>query len=929
MKVLESFLRAGEAEERKKLERTAEKVIALESKMEELSDDELKAKTEEFKKRLEKGETLEKLMVEAFAVVREVAYRVLGLKAYKVQLMGSAALHLGKIAEMKTGEGKTLVSIFPSYLNALTEKGVHIVTVNDYLASYQGQQMGRVFSALGMTTGIMQNGQSIEERRKQYAADITYGTNNEFGFDYLKDNMVQDVDHKVQRGHYFAIVDEVDSILIDEARTPLIISGPAEKIVDKWFSIFAKIAANLNKDEHYEVDLKKRTVSVLPAGVSKVEDSLGIENLYIKERTPLIGFFNNALKAKELFTKDKDYVVRDGEIHIVDEHTGRILKGRRYNDGLHQAIEAKEKVEVLPENQTYATITIQNYFKMYEKLSGMTGTAETEAAEFMATYKLAVIPIPTNKPVQRVDKVDKIYRLESAKFDAVIENIVERHKTGQPILVGTASVERSEYVSKLLTERGIKHSVLNAKQHEKEAGIVAMAGRKNAVTVATNMAGRGTDIILGGNIEFMTTKALEDKGLDPKNSPEEYEQEWDKTFAEIKEMVEKEAKEIRDLGGLYVIATERHESRRIDNQLRGRSGRQGDPGESVFYLSLQDDLVRRFNSGNALNNIISRVVDDSVPISGKMISGTIQTAQRSIESLNYETRKNVVKYDEVLTKQREIVYSDRDKILEGYDLTKTIMVYMEDTIKNIIDKVTEKKKKISEDELDEIIRLMKKIYPMSITKEEIVENIKNSKGGLDKESLKVEILTDAELVYARREEEIGADNMDELVKKVMIQVVDKRWKEHLYEMDYLKEGIGLRALAQKDPLVEYNEEGYRMFKNLREIIKEDTVMYLFNAEVSIRTVEKMEKMVPDEVQSLLSSASKNPKLANDKKQENKKQDKEKKMEEKNKNKDLLKEIQEQHGKSEEQEKDYSSLGVNRAERRKLKKNASKIRNAGK
>lgn len=892
MKILESFLRAGEAEERKKLERTAERVIALESKMEELSDDELKAKTDEFKKRLNKGETLEKIMVEAFAVVREAAHRVLGLKAYKVQLMGAAALHLGKIAEMKTGEGKTLVSLFPSYLNALTEKGVHIVTVNDYLASYQGQQMGRVFSALDMTTGIMVNGQSIEERRKQYSADITYGTNNEFGFDYLKDNMVQSLEEKVQRGHYFAIVDEVDSILIDEARTPLIISGPAEKSVDKWFSIFAKIASTLTKDEHYEVDFKKRTVSVLPAGVSKVEDSLGIDNLYIKERTPLIGFFNNSLKAKELFKRDKDYVVREGEIHIVDEHTGRILKGRRYNDGLHQAIEAKEKVEVLPENQTYATITIQNYFKMYEKLSGMTGTAETEAAEFMSTYKLAVIPIPTNKTVQRVDKVDKIYRLESAKFDAAIETIVERHKTGQPILVGTASVEKSEYVSKLLREKGIKHSVLNAKQHEKEAGIVALAGRKNAVTVATNMAGRGTDIILGGNIDFMTTKALEDKGLTPQGNPEEYEQEWDKTFAEISEMVEKEASEIRELGGLYVIATERHESRRIDNQFRGRSGRQGDPGESVFYLSLQDELVRRFNSGNALDNIISRVIDDSVPISGKLISGTIQTAQRSIESLNYEIRKNVVKYDEVLTRQREIVYADRDQILKGYDLTKTIMVYMEDTISNIVDK-TSNNKKITEADLDETIRLMKKVYPLSISKESLIDEY-GSIEKINKDILKVEFLTDAELIYSKREEEIGSENMDELVTKVMLQVIDKRWREHLYEMDYLKEGIGLRALAQKDPLVEYNEEGYRMFKNLREIIKEDTIMYLFNADVSVKSVDKLEKMVPDEVQRLLSSAAKNPKL--------------------------MKEIEKEKSKIDDEHKGHNH---NRAERRKIKKNSRK------
>lgn len=858
MKILESFLRAGEAEEQKRLERTAERTIALESAMEELSDEELRTKSDEFKKRLDNGETLEKMMAEAFAVVRETAHRVLGLKAYKVQLMGAAALHLGKIAEMKTGEGKSLVAVFPAYLNALKGKGVHIVTVNDYLASYQGQQMGRVFSALGMTTGIIISGQNIPERRKQYDADITYGTNNEFGFDYLKDNMVQSFEEKVQRGHHFVIVDEVDSILIDEARTPLIISGPAEKQVDKWFNIFAKIASTLTKDEHYEVDLKKRTVSVLPDGVSRVEDALGIDNLYVKERTPLIGFFNNALKAKELFKKDKDYVVRDGEIHIVDEHTGRILKGRRYNDGLHQAIEAKEKVEVLPENQTYATITIQNYFKMYDKLSGMTGTAETEAAEFMGTYKLSVIPIPTNKPLQRIDKPDKIYRTEKAKFDAAVENIVEKHSTGQPILAGTASVEKSERLSRALTEKGIKHTVLNAKQHEKEAGIIALAGRKNSVTVATNMAGRGTDIILGGNIDFMTTKALEDKGLSPQDNPEEYEREWDKSFAEISKIVEKDAAEIRELGGLYVVATERHESRRIDNQLRGRSGRQGDPGESMFYLSLQDDLVRRFNSGNALDNIISRTVDDSVPISGKLISGTIQTAQKQIESFNFETRKNVVKYDEVLTKQREKVYADRNQILQGYDLTKTVVIYMEDTINSIVDKVA-KKKKMTENDLEEIVQLMKKIYPVSLTKESLIEE----HGDVEKISasvLKKEFLDDAETIYAEREKEIGTENMDELVSKVMLQVIDKRWREHLYEMDYLKEGIGLRALAQKDPLVEYNEEGYRMFNNLRKIVKEDTIMYLFNADVSVKSVDKLEKMVPDEVQKLLSSASKNPKI---------------------------------------------------------------------
>lgn len=862
MKVLETFLRAGEGEERRKLERKAEKVIALEPKIEQLTDEELTEKTQEFKKRIIQGEKLDNLATEAFAVAREAAWRVLGLKAYKVQLMGGLALHEGKIAEQKTGEGKSLTAIFPAYLNALTEEGVHIVTVNDYLAHYQGQQMGRVFKALGMSTGIMQNGQTIPEKREQYNADITYGTNNEFGFDYLKDNMVQDMDEKVQRGHNFAIVDEVDSILIDEARTPLIISGPAQSQVDKWFSIFAKIAKTLTIDEHYEVDLKKRTVSILPEGISKVEDALGIDNLYVKERTPLIGYLNNSVKAKELFKKDKDYVVREGEIQIVDEHTGRILKGRRYNDGIHQAIEAKERVEVMPENQTYATITVQNYFKLYNKLSGMTGTAETESAEFSGTYKLGVLPIPTNKPVVRIDKPDKIYRTEQAKFEAVVEDIVKRHETGQPILVGTASVSRSEYLSKKLHEAGVKHNVLNAKQHEKEANVVALAGLKNAVTVATNMAGRGTDIILGGNVDFLTTQILEEKGLTPEGTPEEYEKEWNKVFAEVSEQVEKEAEEVRELGGLCVIGTERHESRRIDNQLRGRSGRQGDPGETIFYLSLQDELVKRFNSGNSLDAIISRVVDDSVPISGKFVSGSIQTAQKQIESMNFESRKNILKYDEVLTKQRDIVYSDRDKVLANYDLMKTLVVYIQDVISSIVDR-TYDKKNITEEQLDEILETMSKIYPVTLTKDRLLQEYGNVKK-IDADVLEKEFLADADLAFDRREKEIGADRMNELIAKIMIEVIDKRWREHLYEMDYLKEGISLRAMAQKDPLVEYNEEGYRMFKNLRNIVKEDVVMYVFNAEVSVKDAEQLSKMVPEEVQKLLSSAQKNPKLSTNK-----------------------------------------------------------------
>uniref|UniRef100_UPI0025FDD2F7 preprotein translocase subunit SecA n=1 Tax=uncultured Bifidobacterium sp. TaxID=165187 RepID=UPI0025FDD2F7 len=632
--IIDKALRMGEGHQLKKLENVAKAVNALEDEISALSDDELKAQTGKFKQRLDNGEKLDSLMPEAFATVREVSKRTLGQRHFDVQLMGGAALHWGNIAEMKTGEGKTLVATLPSYLNALEGKGVHVVTVNDYLASYQSELMGRIYRFLGMSVGCILTEQKPPERRKQYNADITYGTNNEFGFDYLRDNMAWEKSDLVQRGHHYAIVDEVDSILIDEARTPLIISGPAEGDVTRWYRQFARLVPKLTRDEDYEVDEKKKTVGILDPGITKVEDFLGIDNLYEPNNTALIGYLNNAIKAKELFLRDRDYVVTGGEVLIVDEHTGRILPGRRYNEGLHQAIEAKENVEVKAENQTFATITLQNYFRMYDKLAGMTGTAETEAAEFMGTYKLGVLPIPTNKPMIRVDQDDLIFRTKREKLAAIVKDVAKRHAKGQPVLLGTASVESSEVVSSLLDVAGIPHQVLNAKQHAKEAAVVAVAGRKGAVTVATNMAGRGTDIMLGGNVEFLADAKLKAEGYSPDDTPEEYEKRWPGTLAEVKEQVKDEHEEVVGLGGLYVLGTERHESRRIDNQLRGRSGRQGDPGESKFYLSLEDDLLRLFGADNLMNVFNRLGVEEGEEIQHRMLSKAIENAQKKIETNN-------------------------------------------------------------------------------------------------------------------------------------------------------------------------------------------------------------------------------------------------------------------------------------------------------
>lgn len=742
--------------------------------------------------------------------------------------MGGAALHLGNIAEMKTGEGKTLVATLPAYLNALTGKGVHVITVNDYLAEYQAELMGRVFRFLGMETGVILANQTPEERRKQYAADITYGTNNEFGFDYLRDNMAWTVEDRVQRGHHFAIVDEVDSILIDEARTPLIISGPAQGGANRWYAEFAQIAKNLRRDTDYEVDEKKKTVGVLESGIEKVEDHLGIDNLYESENTPLIGFLNNAIKAKELFTANKDYVVMKGEVMIVDEHTGRILAGRRYNEGIHQAIEAKEKVEVKPENQTMATVTLQNYFRLYDKLSGMTGTAETEAAEFMNTYEIGIAVIPPNKEMQRRDRADLVYKNEVAKFAAVVKDIQERHETGQPILVGTTSVEKSEYLSKLLSKAGIRHDILNAKNHEREAAIVAQAGRKGAVTVATNMAGRGTDIMLGGNAEFQAVERMKELGYDAAERPEEYEAHWPEVLEQCEQATKDEHAEVKALGGLYVLGTERHESRRIDNQLRGRSGRQGDPGESRFYLSLSDDLMRLFN-GAAAARLMAGAPDDAA-LEHSIVSRVIASAQNQVESRNAEQRKNVLKYDDVLNRQREAIYADRARVLEDEDIAEQIQKFIDEVITSAIEDKT--KVGHSEDwDLESLWESLRLIYPISITVEELEEAV-GGRSRLTEEKLKEEILSDAHVLYESREEEVGSEAMRNIERRVLLSVIGTHWPEHLYEMDYLKEGIGLRAMAQRDPLIEYQREGFAMFQAMMGSIREETVSYLFSLDLS-------------------------------------------------------------------------------------------------
>ena len=847
--ILDKILRAGEGRTLKRLERIAAEVNACEAQIQVLSDDQLRGKTEEFKARLSAGEDLDDLLPEAFATVREAAKRTLGQRHYDVQIMGGAALHSGNIAEMRTGEGKTLVSTLPAYLNALTGKGVHVVTTNDYLAERDSEWMGRVHRFLGLKVGVILASMTPHERREQYNADITYGTNNEFGFDYLRDNMAWNLSDCVQRQHHFAIVDEVDSILIDEARTPLIISGPADKAT-KWYVEFANIASRLIRDTHYEVDEKKRTVGVLDEGVTKVEELLKIENLYEAVNTPMIGYLNNAIRAKELFKRDKDYVVMQGELLIVDEHTGRMLQGRRYNEGLHQALEAKERIDIKDENQTLATITLQNYFRLYEKLSGMTGTAMTEASEFMQIYKLGVVPIPTNRTMCRIDQSDLVYKTEAGKFEAVAHDIVERHRKGQPVLVGTVSVENSEVLSQTLRKRGIPHEVLNAKQHEREAAVVARAGTLGAVTVATNMAGRGTDIMLGGNPEFMADFELQRRGISPVDNAEEYEREWPAEIAKQKAAVAKEHEEVVALGGLYVLGTERHESRRIDNQLRGRSGRQGDPGESRFYLSLQDELMRRFNSGMVERFLTAAGIPEDQPIESKMVSNAIRSAQTQVESQNFEMRKNVLKYDDVMNRQREVVYRERREVLEGKDISELVKEFIDDTISAYVSAATAEG--FPEDwDLEKLWSALKSLYPISFT----IEDIEREFGGresLDSETIIERVMNDAQAKYSERENTLGGDVLRELERKILLSVLDRKWREHLYEMDYLQEGIGLRAMAQRDPLVEYQKEGFELFSAMMDSIAEEMVGYLFNVEVSIEdeNVQAKGLQQPDAPQQL-------------------------------------------------------------------------------
>jgi preprotein translocase subunit SecA len=821
--VLNKVLSLGEGKDRRRCEAMVAPINALEPEMQARSDAELRELTDVFRKRLADGEDLDDLLPEAFAAVREASVRTLGKRHFDVQLVGGVALHWGHIAEMKTGEGKTLVATLPSYLNALTGEGVHVVTVNDYLARRDAEWMGVIHRFLGLDVGVILATMTPWERRPAYAADITYGTNNEFGFDYLRDNMAISTEELVQRGHAYAIVDEVDSILVDEARTPLIISGPTEQGA-RLYERFAQISPRLQRDVHYEIDEGKRTVAITEAGVAKVEEILGIDNLYESLNTPLVHHLQNAVRAKELYKRDDEYLVRDREVLIVDEFTGRVLEGRRYSEGLHQAIEAKEGVPIKEENQTLATITLQNYFRLYGKLAGMTGTAKTEAAEFNHVYKLGVIEVPTNEPMIRSDHGDVIYKSEQAKFNALTDEIAERHAAGQPILVGTVSIEKSERVSRQLDQRGIKHSVLNAKHHEREAHIIAQAGRLGAVTVATNMAGRGVDIMLGGNVEYLAEESLRAAGMDPAETPAE---EWNKArqaaIEDKTHQVAAEHDQVVTLGGLAVLGTERHESRRIDNQLRGRSGRQGDPGASRFYLSLEDDLMRMFAT-RTVGNLMDRLqLDDDIPITHRLVTRAIANAQRQVESQNFEQRKNVLKYDEVMNKQREVIYETRRAILEGEDLGDQTLGFLGDAVAALVAEYCPQGVYPEEWDLEGLYKALIQIYPTEVRLDEL------DLGGIDHAEIEAMLLEDAERAYRAREAELGTEQLAELERWVLLSVLDRHWREHLYEMDYLQEGIGLRAIGQRDPLVEYQREGFDMFQAMQDSIKLEAVAYVFNA----------------------------------------------------------------------------------------------------
>ena len=847
--VLSKLLAFGEGKDLRRAQAMVAPINALEAEMQARSDAELRELTDVFRKRLADDEDLDDLLPEAFAAVREASRRTLGKRHFDVQLVGGVAMHWGHIAEMKTGEGKTLAATLPAYLNALTEEGVHIVTVNDYLAKRDAEWMGAIYRFLGLDVGVILATMTPWERRPNYAADITYGTNNEFGFDYLRDNMALSRDELVQRGHHFAIVDEVDSILVDEARTPLIISGPAEQGA-RWYQQFARIAPRLGKDAHYEVDEGKHTVAVTEEGVARVEDTLGIDNLYDSLNTPLVQHLQNAIRAKELYKRDRDYIVRDGEVLIVDEFTGRVLEGRRYSEGLHQAIEAKEGVRIKEENQTYATITLQNYFRLYDQLAGMTGTAKTEEAEFNHIYKLGVVEIPTNRPMIRADHADVIYKTEQAKFNALIDEIVERNGKGQPILIGTVSIEKSERVSRQLERRGIRHNVLNAKHHEREAHIIAQAGRLEAVTVATNMAGRGVDIMLGGNVEYLAEESLRAKGMDAAETDPE---EWGRALQAETERktveVAAEHDKVVDLGGLCVLGTERHESRRIDNQLRGRSGRQGDPGESRFFLSLEDDLMRMFAT-KTVSGLMDRLnLPDDVPIAHRLVTRAIANAQRQVESQNFERRKNVLKYDEVMNKQREVIYDTRRLILEGEDLRDQTLGFLADVVSSVIEQYAPQGVYPEEWDLDGLFTALGTVYPPGIRREEL------DLGSVDHAEFEALLLEDAERAYREREAELGSELLAELERAVLLNVLDRRWREHLYEMDYLQEGIGLRAIGQRDPLVEYQREAFDAFQALQESIKSEAVAYVFNASVQVAEEAEERRQAISRPDVRLSSAS--------------------------------------------------------------------------
>ena len=822
MSVFTKVLRAGEGKKVRRLADLVPLVNALEPEIEALSDAELQAFTPRFKERLANGETFEDILVEAFAVVREGAWRVLGQRHFDAQLMGGMALHFGWIAEMKTGEGKTLVSTLPVYLNALAGNGVHVVTVNDYLATRDSEWMGQLHTFLGLTVGrVGPDIEDAESKRAAYNADVTYGTNTEFGFDYLRDNMARTKDAMVQRGHPYAIVDEVDSILIDEARTPLIISGPAAESAKLYYQ-FAGIVRTLRNEDDYEVDEEKRTVVPTEAGIEKVEGQLGVDNLYDAVAVNYVHHLTQALYAKELYKRDKDYLIADGEVKIVDEFTGRTLDGRRWSDGLHQAVEAKERVRINEENHTWATVTLQNYFRLYEKLAGMTGTAETEASEFANTYDLPVVPIPTNKPMVRTDNPDLVYKSEDAKFNAVVEDIAERHATGQPVLVGTASVSKSEHLARLLEKKGIPHSVLNAKQHFREAEIVAQAGRVGGVTVATNMAGRGVDIILGGNAEGMAVREANARGIDL--TTDEGAAELAKIRAEFEEICTREGEEVRAAGGLYVLGSERHESRRIDNQLRGRSGRQGDPGESRFFLSLEDDLMRLFATG-AMNWVMGRAIPDDIPIEAKMVTKAIERAQNTVEGRNAESRKDVLKYDDVMNEQRKVIYKRRLQIIEGEDLHEETLELLETTITALVEASCPTDYP-EEWDLPRLITEVTQYYPTKFVEDDLSEA---TTAGQVAES----ILSEALDLYAERDETIpgGAETARQLERDIMLQILDQRWRDHLAEMDLLREGINLRAMGNQDPLVAWQRDGFEMFGKLMDGIDDDYLRYVFHVQV--------------------------------------------------------------------------------------------------